>query len=355
MNQARSGHEVCVISGPETGSEGSLLEEASNAPYRLVVVPDLVREVSPLLDLKALLKLVQFFVRNPADICHTHTSKAGILGRLAAKMAGVPIIIHTPHGHVFHSYFSPAKTLVFKWVEILLARIATDRLVLLTRSELREHLEHKIIPAHQTHVIPSGVSLQQFSGGRRLKASDEGLTVGYVGRLADVKGPLDLVAAMSSVCTMLPHAHLIVVGDGPQRSEIEQAVSSLGLTNNVTLAGWQDNVAGYLAKFDLLVIPSHNEGMGRVAVEAKAAAIPIVATEVGGLLDLITPGYSGILCPPRDPRRLANAIVAVLTQSDCGRAMGRNGAREALEFSEEVMFKRLEALYENLARAIRRF
>lgn len=344
LEQAQSGHQVTLISGLQTGSEGSLLEEARQAPFRFVQMPALVREVAPAQDLKALLQLTTWLRRSPVDIVHTHTSKAGLLGRVAACLARIPIVVHTPHGHVFHSYFSPLKTRLFKLLEKSLAHV-TDALVMLSAGELQDHLDEGICPPQRMYVIPSGVSLEAF---RRCRQSSlERPRLGYIGRLADIKGPLDLIEAMSHVPD---EVELWMVGDGPQRAEVEQRIRDLQLDSRIHLLGWQHDIPHYLEQIDVLVVPSHNEGMGRVAVEALAAGVPVVATRVGGLVDVVRPGVNGALAPEKDPAGLARAIVSVLEQPDRGRALGEQGRTWAEQFSDEVMYQRLEQLYARMAR-----
>lgn len=346
--QAGQGHEVTVISGIETGPEGSLLEQARAGPYHFREIPALVREIDPIRDLKALAALVGYFARQRPDICHTHTSKAGILGRLAARICGVPVIVHTPHGHVFHSYFSRVKSEIFKYCERFLGLIATDAMVLLTREELREHLEERIVPAGLCYVIPSGVDVSVF-GGFHGPQTGQRPVLGYVGRLADIKGPLDLVEALALVVRDIPEADLLMVGDGPLRSEVEKAVERLGLNGRVHITGWQSDVGPFLQQMDLLVVPSHNEGMGRVVVEAMAAGLPVIATAVGGLVDLVRDESNGYLANPRDPASLAEKVVKMLRLPDRGRALGVRGREVAHEFSLQVMFERMDLLYERLA------
>lgn len=348
QQQAREGHEVTLTSGLETGSEGSLLEEARTNDFRFLESKYLVREINPLKDLLALFELIRFMRLHPADICHTHTSKAGILGRLAAKICGVPVIVHTPHGHVFHSYFSKSKTLLFKVLERSLARVATDGLIALTNQELREHEVEKIAPSSQMWVIPSGVAIDDFTKLNR--PSNDSTVLGYVGRLADIKGPLDLLEAFLKVRRAHGDAKLLVVGDGPLREQIELVIAQNQLQQSVTLVGWQQDVRPYLEQMDMLVVPSHNEGMGRVVVEAMAAGLPVVATAVGGLLDLVQEGRNGRLCPTKDPERLAETIVSLIENPQQRAEMGEFGKQFARSFSDKVMFQRLNQLYERLLR-----
>ena len=341
--QARRGHQVTLVTGPEAGPEGSLLEEAARDPYRLVVLPDLVRDPSPGKDLRAFLALWRLLGSEPFDVVHTHTSKAGILGRWAARLRGIPAIIHTPHGHVFHGYFSSWRTRIFREAERATARV-THRLVALTEGDLRDHLEEGIAPPERFAIIPSGVPLERYrrpAGGR----PPGPLTLGFLARLVEVKGPRDLVEAMALLAPAFPQARLVLIGDGPMRQELEGRVRDLALQDRVSFLGRLEDPAPILHGFDVFVLPSHNEGMGRAAVEAMAAGLPVVATRVGGLPDVVADGTTGLLVPPRDPEKLAGALARLLGDEALRDRFGEAGRLRAEEFSDQVMFERLEALY----------
>jgi len=320
--QQRSGHEVVLISGTETSSEGCLFQEVEVAPYRWMPLPTLVREVSPRRDALAFFRLLSIFRSEKFDLVHTHTSKAGILGRLAAWTAGVPIVVHTPHGHVFHSYFSKTKTKIFEYIERAIA-FTVDSLILLSPGELQDHIQVKVAPSDRSVIIPSGVNLAPFE---HLHCRSDSFTVGYVGRLADIKGPVDLIDAFAIHLQKYPGSRLLMV------------------------VGWKQDVAPFLRHMSLLAVPSHNEGMGRVVVEAMSAGLAVLATSVGGLLDLVVPGYNGLLVEPQRPDLLAAALDELAEKQLLLQGMGENGRRRAHNFSEEVMFGRLELLYRRLAR-----
>jgi glycosyltransferase involved in cell wall biosynthesis len=346
LHQQQSGHQVVVISGTETSREGSLLAEARDADYRWIGVPAMVRSVRPDLDLQALLRLMGIFRAEKFDLVHTHTSKGGILGRLAAAVCGVPVVVHTPHGHVFHSYFTPWKARAFEVLERFCAPLA-DAMVMLSTGELADHRQARVVASGCNVVIPSGVALDAF---RPLHCGSSPFTVGYVGRLADIKGPLDLVDAFSLHRQNYPTSRLLIVGDGPQRSEVEGRIQGHSLAAHVQMVGWQDDIREYLQQMNVLVVPSHNEGMGRVVVEAMAAGLAVLATSVGGLLDLVIPGFNGILVEPRSPQQLADRLDQLAQDSEFLRQLGHNGRSMADRFSQEVMLDRLDLLYERLCR-----
>lgn len=340
--QSALGHEVWVASGPETGSEGSLLEEARRGPYHFRLLSGLRREVSPLRDVQALLQIVLLLWKCRPDLVHTHTSKAGLLGRVAARLMGIPVV-HTPHGHVFHSYFSTRSSALFTRLERILSSFFTDALVMLSGNELSDHLALRVAPANLCYVIPSGVSLDRYLAAE--PAFEEPVMIGYLGRLVDIKGVLDLVEAMPLVQKKLPAARWMLVGDGPLRADVEQRIQRLGLEEHTELLGWQNDPLPFLQRMHVLVVPSHNEGMGRVVVEAMAMGLPVVASRVGGLQDLLLDGVSGSFCEPANPSSIADSVLTVLSDSRRAAQMGHCGRERSRLFSDEVMFERLEKLY----------
>jgi glycosyltransferase involved in cell wall biosynthesis len=350
--QARRGHEVTLVTGAETGPEGSLLEEASRDPYRLVVFPDLVRDPCPSRDLRAFLALWSLMGTERFDVVHTHTSKAGILGRWAAFLRRVPAVVHTPHGHVFHGYFSSLRSRVFREAERATARV-THRMVALTEGDLQDHLEEGIAPPERFAIIPSGVTLERYRRTAPPSRPEGVVTLGFLARLVDVKGPLDLLEAMARLAARYPRVRLVMVGDGPLRPVVEERIRALDLQDRVDLLGRLEDPVPALHGFDVFVMPSHNEGMGRAAVEAMAAGLPVVATRVGGLPDVVQDGLTGLVIPPRDPEALAAALTRLLDDEALRARMGQAGLARAEEYSDKVMFERLEALYTEVLAEVR--
>lgn len=350
--QAR-GYEVELAAGPETGPEGAL-----PVPEGIVfhAIPTLVREIRPLADLRALWDLYRL-MRRGYDVVHTHTSKAGVLGRVAARLARVPLLVHTPHGHVYHGYGGKLRSRLFVWVERVLGRW-TDVLVALTESERREHLAEKVGRAEQWCVIPSGVEIERYRKPTALRRSDLGVpdrsfVVGCVARLVPVKGIEDAITATAQLVDRTPPVHLVLVGDGPQRAACQKLAGQLGLQERVHFLGLRRDVPDLLPLFDLLVLPSRNEGMGRVLVEAQAAGVPVVATRVGGVPDLVSEGETGRLVPPGDPAALAAAIRSLAgDRATVARMRNAARARVAESLSAEAMVASLEAVYRSrLSRA----
>ena len=352
----RNRFEVDLISGPTRGDEGSVEDAVRAAGIDIIRVPTLVRNVAPVRDVLALYYLERLFERNRYDIVHTHTSKAGFLGRLAAERAGVPIVVHTPHGNIFHGYFPKPVTRLFVWMERHAAR-RTDRLIELTAGGVVEYLAEDIGRREQFRVIFSGVDFGPYEGARArrevtrraLGVGPENVLVGGAGRLEPVKGFAYFVAAAQTIAAAVPEACFILAGAGSLRAELE--AQAAGLADRFRFLGLRDDVPGLMAAMDIFVMPSVNEGMGRVLLEAGAAATPAVATAVGGIPDIVVDGSTGVLVPPRDPQALAEAVIALARDADRRRGMGEMArAMVVPAYGLDRMVQQIETLYEELIR-----
>lgn len=350
----RNRFEVDLISGPTSGAEGSIEDAIAAAGIPILREPDLVRNPSPLRDARAYRTLVRRFREARYDIVHTHTSKAGLIGRIAARRAGVPIVVHTPHGNVFHGYFSRPVTRFFIELERYAAK-RTDAIIELTAGGVKEHLEQGIGQRDQFRVIHSGVDFSPFDSARSQRAAtraalgyapDE-FIIGGVGRLEPVKGFAYFVAAADAIARELPEARFLLVGAGSQEQALRDAAVPLG--SKFRFAGLRDDVPPIMAALDLLVVPSLNEGMGRVLLEAGAAEVPVVANRVGGIPDLVRNGETGVLVAPRDAAAITDAVLRLARAPERRIAMGHAARENAVpHYSLETMVRRIEALYEEL-------
>jgi len=348
--------EVTLMSGPVEDPGQDREKEIEESGIRHIFISELVRDVSLFKDLKAFLKIYRVLRKEKFDIVHSHTSKAGFLGRLAAKLSGVPISIYTPHGHVFFGYFSPLKTKIFILLEKLASPL-TDKITALTNGEKEDYLSHKIAGERRLVVICSGVDLNKFKelpSDEKLKIKKElgipesSLLVGTVGRLVPVKGPEFLIEASKIILTKYPDSYFIFAGDGPLRQSLEMKARRMGVRENIIFLGWRDDVPRIISILDVFVLPSLNEGMGRVLVEAMALRKPIVASRVGGIPDLVAHGKNGFLVPPQDPRELAKFIQLLLEDREKREEMGSAGQKIISNFSKERMIEDTERLYEEL-------
>lgn len=361
-------YSVCLIKGSShesamTEAEGQLvisqLANAEKLGIEVIDLPSLVRRISPVNDLKAFSSIFRLLRRMKPHIVHTHTSKAGILGRLAAWMARVPTIIHTPHGHVFYGHFGRSLSRIFLQMERLLGKI-THHHIALTPEECNDYLSLRVAQPNNTSVIHSGVDLQRFSKGakqrtekrKELGFSPHSLVVGYVGWLIPIKGVTYLVNAMAKIVEQHPKSLLVLVGKGDDKGEeeikLKEQVERAGLADKVRFLGWRPDVDEIMGCFDIFVLPSLNEGMGRVLVEAMAAGLPIVASRVGGIPDLVKHGENGLLVPPADTSALEKAISALLQDGARRKRMGKAGKKMCGPYSAEAMVEQIDVLYTEL-------
>ncbi len=343
----------------ETRLVNEQLTTANKRGIEVIDLPSLVRRISPLNDIKAFISIFRFLRRSKPDIVHTHTSKAGILGRLAAWMARVPIIIHTPHGHVFYGHFGRSLSRIFLQMEKLLGRI-THHHIALTPEEGNDYLNLGVAKSNNISVIHSGVDLNCFkrsvtkSNPKRneLGISPDSLVVGYVGWLIPIKGVTYLVNAMAEVVHRHPNSLLLLVGKGDEKGEeeirLKKQVENLGLADNVRFLGWRPDVDEIMGCFDIFVLPSLNEGMGRVLVEAMAAGLPIVASRVGGIPDLVKHEENGLLVPPADTSALEKAISTLLQDGARRKRMRKAGKKMCGPYSAEAMVEQIDVLYTEL-------
>ena len=322
---------------------------------RLICLRHLVRDLQPFSDLAAFFSLLRIIRREKPHIVHTHTSKAGILGRWAAYFCRVPIIVHTPHGHVFWGYFHSWQTRLFILLERWTGRI-TNAIVTLTPQEKADHLRFHIAPEDKFTVIHSGVDLGGFLAHRsdpaETKASlgipQEMIVVGTVGRLTAVKGQEVLIRTASELIRQGENIFLVFLGDGELRLHLEQLATRLGIAGYVCFLGWRSDVARIMAVCDIFCLPSRNEGMGKVLVEAMAMGIPIIASDIGGIKDIVRPEENGLLIPVGDAAVWAEAISGLCRDPERPRRMGDAGKQMAPHYGAEAMIKKIDQLYGKL-------
>lgn len=321
-------YETTLVAGRIGPGEGDMQYYAESLGVQPVIIPELGRALHPLRDLATLWKLYRLIRQVQPDVVHTHTSKAGFVGRVAAWLAGVPVIVHTFHGHAFHSYFGPLLTRLFILLERLTARM-TDTIITLTEGLRRELVEtYHIARGKQFIVLPLGLDLEGFTrtarGGGAFRAAwglpPAAPLVGIVGRVVPIKNHRLFLEAAARVRAQLPAARFAVIGDGESRPEMEALAAALGLADAVTFTGWQRDLAAIYSDLDVLVVSSVNEGTPVSVIEALAAGCPVVATAVGGLPDLLEGGKLGRLTPPGDSDALAAAIVETLQAPPAGEA-----------------------------------
>jgi glycosyltransferase involved in cell wall biosynthesis len=346
---------VDVVSGPQAGPEGSLIEEVQARGIHLTIEPNLVREVNPLKDLSALLALTSHIRHRGYAIVHTHSSKAGILGRWAAWLAGTPVIVHTVHGWGHHERQHPMVRRTFILLEQLTAPI-TDKLIVVSPLNTEKGLADRIATPEKYVTIRSGIDLERFRYPTRpreavraeLGIPPDATVVGTVTRLSEQKAPLDFVSAAARIGARHPDVQFVIVGDGPMRAEVEAAITSEGLTHSVHLTGLRRDVPDLMHSFDIFALSSLWEGLPRVLPQAMAAGLPIVATAVDGNTEAVTDGANGFLTPAGDPGALAEALLKLLRDPALAARMGQAGLARIDEFGARRMAQQIESLYEEL-------
>jgi glycosyltransferase involved in cell wall biosynthesis len=298
--------------------DGPLREAALASGARFVGLRHVRRDLNPVHDLLGLLELVRLMRRLRPDIVHANSSKAGLLGRCAAALAGVPVRIFTAHGWAFNAY-SGAASALFRWADRLMAPLTTVT-VCVSENDRREGVKARTCRPASTVVISSAVD----PGAPPRRSGDRGVPrLVMVGRLAPPKDPVTLIRALATL-PGTPFAAL-VVGDGPDRAEVEAEVRAAGLDGAVELAGERRDVPELLADADVLVLASRSEGAPLSILEAMAAGLPVVASAVGGVPELVDDGTTGLLVPPGDPAALADALRRVLTDPALRARMGAAG------------------------------
>jgi len=344
--QQRAGHTVTLACGPSVESDMSAAEAAKvDADMqlfkalggRLITLPSILRSMG-WHDWRAY-REIHHLLKQGFDIIHTHTSKAGALGRLAAMQTSTPIV-HTPHGHIFHGYFGSLKTSVFITIERYLAK-KSDALIALTQAERDDHLALRIGRAEQWCIIPSGVDIEQIHHGVARLDAEKVWDAVCVGRLVPIKGVERLIAAWVVVCQKKSDAKLALVGDGEDRKALEMLVQRHHLENNVTFAGWADPLP-YLASARCFSLLSHNEGMGRAVVEAFAAGLPCVVSDVCGLRELVDDSV-GKVVDATHPEQVAEALLTPWPDAIHTQAWAR-----AQHYSVSAMIDGLEAVYQEV-------
>lgn len=319
-------------------------------------LPELVREIRPGRDVGAYFSLRQAFRELRPAIVHTHSSKAGILGRAAARAERVPVIVHSIHGFPFnerqpwlvrHAYIG-AERLAARW---------TRRFVAVSRRNAEEGIRRGLFSEDRVSVIRSGIDLAAFAAGEASpgKRAEWGIPegaplVGTVACLKPQKAPFDFVAVCVRVSEEVPDAHFLLVGDGAMRPRLERKVEEMGMGGRVHLAGWREDVPEIMRLLDVFVLTSRWEGLPRAVLQARATGVPVVATAVDGTVEAVEDGVCGYLYPPGEVAAMAARVIELLRNRDKRLLMGERGRSGLEEFDQDEMVKQQEELYLDLTR-----
>ena len=364
-----SNFETRLIGGPNEESETDSLFILENIGVEGEIIEEMRRSIHPVNDWRAFLKLRKIIKEYRPDIVHTHASKAGTLGRLAALFGGVKIIVHTYHGHVFHSYFSPLKTFIFKTIERFLAKRSSAIIVISELQKLELCRQFKIVPENKAHVIPLGFDLSRFSREKpdlrkafrdQYNIAQDEILVVIVGRMAPIKNHAMFIRVASLVLQQTENkVRFMIVGDGETRAEIEELATASNLTISIPeklnpqaqiiFTSWILDVERVYSGADISVLTSLNEGTPVSLIESLASRVPIISTEVGGIADFVADGTHGYLTKVNDDVLFADKIVTLANNKELRAEMAINGQKKILKiFDYRRLVTDVEKLYTKL-------
>ncbi len=327
-----------------------------NPGIKSFFVPQLVRKVNPVKDVIALMKIRKILKAEKINLVHTHSSKAGIIGRWAARLAGVERIVHTFHGFGFHDFQNPVSRNLFIFVERITAGI-TGKLIFVSRANIRKAAENRIGAEEQYALARAGIDIKKFSGTKidiaekkkSLGINPGSPVAGMIACFKPQKNILDFLMAANLVRIAIPEVKFILIGDGELRNRIEVGINKLNMTGDFILTGWRDDVNEIMQVFDVMVSTSLWEGLPCTLLEAMSASKPIVSTEVDGVSDIIEDGANGFLVtPPRgNAGKIAEYVIELLKDKELAGKMGRNGNLKLREeFDIDKMVEEIEKVYE---------
>ena len=356
------GYDTTLVAGSLARGEDSMAFVADARDVQIVRIDELGREISPLRDLVATVRLARLIRRERPDILHTHTAKAGTVGRVAALLAGrrrPRIVVHTFHGHVLRGYFGPVRSWFFLLLERWLAS-RTTALIAVSPQVRDDLVALGVAPPERFVVIRLGIELGErvapeqngrAESRRYLGIEPDRFAVGWIGRMTAVKRTDDVLVAFKRLRDEGVDAVLCMVGDGPDRQDLERRAHELGIVRDTLFLGYQEDVAPFYAAFDALVLPSSNEGTPVSAIEALAAGRPVVATRVGGVPDVVQEGDDGFLVEPGATDDLADRLAQLARDPELRERMGRAGRERVLpRYAVERLVDDVDRLYRSLLR-----
>ena len=364
--QASGRFDVTLVTGPALGPEGSLLERAKRGSFRTIVLPRMRRAIHPVRDFTTYRRLREEFRRERYDIVHTHSSKAGILGRLAARRVGVPVVLHTIHGLPFHPYQPRLTYRLYAGLERMAAR-RCDRIISVADAMTEQAVAARIAPADKFITIYSGMDLDLFLAAdsvrddvrRKLGFGPDDLVVGKIARLFELKGHEYVFESFRRLAQRFPRLKLMLVHDGILRGKFERELRRSGLLDRTVFTGIvpPDEIPGLIAAMDVLVHASLREGLARTLPQALAVGRPVVSFDVDGACEVVFDDETGYLVPPKDVDALTAALEKLLADGALRQRLGAEGRRLVdPKFRKEQMVEQIVALYDELleAKGVRR-
>ena len=347
-------YEVTLLSGVDNSSEGDLLDRARDST-RLIVVPELARSVNPLLDVKAFWKVYRIIRTGRYHVVHTHMSKAGVVGRLAAKAAGTPIIVHTLHSLVFHDY-QPWLVNRTWWAIKKLCAPLTDHLISVSSIISQKAIDARIAPPEKFTTIYSGMELDWFLNAqvdpaavrREFGIPAEAPVIGKIARLFALKGHDQLMDAAPEIVRRHPDVRFFLVGDGALYDHLRERARAAGILENFIFAGMipRERIPEMISAMDVLVHTSLREGLARVLPQALAMGKPCVSYDIDGAPEVVIPDETGYLVKPGDHKGLADSLSRLLADPELRRRMGDAGRRRVdPAFRAETMVDEIARVY----------
>ncbi len=350
-------YETILVSGQEAPEEGNMLSLAHEKGITPVILPQLGRELSPIRDLWTLWRLYRLFRKEKPDIVHTHTAKAGFAGRLAALMAGVPIIVHTFHGHVLHGYFGKMKTGFFRLAEKLMAGLSTQ-IITVSEQCKNELLLYKIGTSESICTIPLGLELERFQHRspeykqqirEKFDIPQNAFLVGMIARMVPIKKHEDLFRAIPKVLEIYPDTYFLIVGDGERRYYLHDLAKELNITHRCIFTGFREDQEKIYSALDLVVLTSANEGLPVAVIESLSSGLPVVATCVGGVPELIIDGETGYIVEAGNINSIAEGLIKAISNPQKTAAMGQSAQEKTIQnFSITRLLNDIDELYQKL-------
>ena len=354
--QADHGNTVSLVFGPIYGPEGSMLERAnSHGGIETIQTPNLVREMSPLKDFRCYRDLKKIIADWKPEVVHTHSSKAGIIGRTAAWKLNIPCVVHTIHGLAFHPYQAKWRNAIYIAAERYAAK-RCHKIICVADAMRDQALAQQIGISNQYITVHSGMETQQFTNPARsrkqvreeLGFSDDDFVLGTIARLAELKGHDDLLDALSLTMRERPNLKLLWIGDGWWRDRLMKRVSNFALEDNVVPTGLVQphKIGEYIQAMDALVHPSYREGLPRAVPQALLSSVPVIAYDVDGAKEVCIDGETGRLVKAGDLAALRNAVIWMMDHPNEKTQMGINGCKMCLQmFASHKMVDKLEEIY----------
>lgn len=340
-----------VICGVQSENEGSLLNNIEEKKFEIIIVPEIVREINPFKDIIAFLKLIHIIKIHKYDIIHTHGSKAGVIGRLAAKFSKVPIILFTVHGWGLKAG-SFVVCRIFRLIEKILA-VFTTKILFQTRADMNEAFTCKIGKQSQYVLIGNGINLQPFFNynkkiaeqiRKKLKLKNKRV-VGTVGRVSAQKNPVGFINIAQEVLKKRQDTTFVFVGGGEMLEEMRRLVKGVDLEKSIIFTGVRDDIPEVISNFDIFILPSLWEGMPRSLIEAMALSKPVIVHNISGINEVVKDGINGLIVPINQTTKFAEKINILLNKPQLAKKLGNSGKETAKNFDFSKVVKKTETLY----------